>query len=169
MAASVLSRAARRTSSTQAAGPSEGVGPRVRIRLAPAASHQRTRTSAISLGAMATRWSIRRSLGRNGPSAKNPVVLRPSWKHLLVNSAERRRTRLPANDPEPAVQIPDRGRKSHGVRRRENGGEPGRACRQRVAERVMTWLSDPVFANEDLPGFHPVRSRPGLHLCKLRS
>ena len=28
MAASVLSRAARRTSSTQAAGPSEGVGPR---------------------------------------------------------------------------------------------------------------------------------------------
>jgi hypothetical protein len=30
-------------------------------------------------------------------------------------------------------------------------------------------LSDPVFANEDLPGFHPVRSRPGLHLCKLRS
>jgi adenylate cyclase len=38
MAASVLSRAARRTSSTQAAGPSEGVGRRVRIRLAPAAS-----------------------------------------------------------------------------------------------------------------------------------
>ena len=43
MAASVLSHAARRTSSTQAAGPSEGVGPRVRIRLAPALSHVRTR------------------------------------------------------------------------------------------------------------------------------
>src|SRR5439155_3319797 len=42
MAASVLSRAARRTSSTQAAGPSEGVGPRVRIRLAPAESLLRT-------------------------------------------------------------------------------------------------------------------------------
>ena len=40
MAASVLSRAARRTSSTQAAGPSEGVGPRVRIRLAPGESLQ---------------------------------------------------------------------------------------------------------------------------------
>src|SRR5437879_101010 len=42
MAASVLSRAARRTSSTQVAGPSERVGPRVRIRLAPALSQVRT-------------------------------------------------------------------------------------------------------------------------------
>ena len=42
MAASVLSRAARRASSTQAAGRSEGVGPRVRIRLAPARGQQRT-------------------------------------------------------------------------------------------------------------------------------
>jgi len=42
MAASVLSRAARRTSSTQAAGPSEGVGRRVRIRLAPTLRQERT-------------------------------------------------------------------------------------------------------------------------------
>ena len=43
MAASVLSRAARRTSSTQAAGPNEEVGRRVRIRLAPADSQSLSR------------------------------------------------------------------------------------------------------------------------------
>jgi hypothetical protein len=49
MAASVLSRAARRTSSTQVAGPSERVGPRVRIRLAPAESRLRIRFTMFAL------------------------------------------------------------------------------------------------------------------------
>src|SRR5712671_7493603 len=61
MAASVLSRAARRTSSTQVAGPSERVGPRVRIHLPPAASPERTRNSMrLAVGTAAFRSAMPR-------------------------------------------------------------------------------------------------------------
>jgi len=54
-------------------------------------------------------------------------------KHVLIGSADRRR-------------------KAHAVHGREKGGEPGRTCRQRVPERMMAGLRDPVFAHQDLAG-----------------
>jgi hypothetical protein len=70
-------------------------------------------------------------------------------KHVLIGSADRRR-------------------KAHAVHGREKGGEPGRACRQRVPERMMAGLRDPVFAHQDLAGIYVVCSRPTLHLGELR-
>jgi hypothetical protein len=71
-------------------------------------------------------------------------------KHVLIGSAERRRSRSQSRCPDP-----NRRRKALAVDGREKGGEPGQACRQRVAERVMAGLRDrlrPPGSRGDLRG-----------------